>query len=96
MARILGCEYSPGGVAGGGTENLIQHLRPWGQRVHRHGIGPGHRKVSQYILEDVKAVCVEAGMLALRRESIEIMHEDFVEAITVVAAKKKGSLDYFA
>jgi len=44
----------------------------------------------------LKAVCVEAGMLALRRESIEIMHEDFVEAITVVAAKKKGSLDYFA
>ena len=44
----------------------------------------------------MKAVCVEAGMLALRRESTEIMHEDFVEAITVVAAKKKGSLDYFA
>jgi 26S proteasome regulatory subunit T5 len=44
----------------------------------------------------LKAVCVEAGMLALRRESTEIMHEDFVEAITVVAAKKKGSLDYFA
>jgi len=44
----------------------------------------------------LKAVCVEAGMLALRRESVEIMHEDFVEAITVVAAKKKGSLDYFA
>ncbi|VEU35367.1 unnamed protein product [Pseudo-nitzschia multistriata] len=44
----------------------------------------------------IKAVCVEAGMLALRRESVEIMHEDFVEATTVVAAKKKGSLDYFA
>eukprot|EP00934_Nitzschia_sp_Nitz4_P006472 Nitzschia sp. Nitz4//scaffold82_size85912//15218//16692//NITZ4_005128-RA/size85912-snap-gene-0.130-mRNA-1//1//CDS//3329558796//6462//frame0 len=44
----------------------------------------------------LKAVCVEAGMLALRRESSEIMHEDFVEAITVVAAKKKGSLNYFA
>jgi len=44
----------------------------------------------------LKAVCVEAGMLALRRESTEIMHEDFVEAVTVVAAKKKGSLDYFA
>eukprot|EP00339_Tiarina_fusa_P009886 CAMPEP_0117015688 /NCGR_PEP_ID=MMETSP0472-20121206/12484_1 /TAXON_ID=693140 ORGANISM="Tiarina fusus, Strain LIS" /NCGR_SAMPLE_ID=MMETSP0472 /ASSEMBLY_ACC=CAM_ASM_000603 /LENGTH=444 /DNA_ID=CAMNT_0004719539 /DNA_START=107 /DNA_END=1441 /DNA_ORIENTATION=- len=44
----------------------------------------------------LKAVCVEGGMLALRRESTEIMHEDFVEAITVVAAKKKGSLDYFA
>lgn len=44
----------------------------------------------------LKAVCVEAGMLALRREALEIMHEDFVEAITVVSAKKKGSLDYFA
>jgi len=44
----------------------------------------------------LKAVCVEAGMLALRRESAEIGHEDFIEAITVVAAKKKGSLDYFA
>mmetsp|Transcript_6462 Transcript_6462/g.13353 ORF Transcript_6462/g.13353 Transcript_6462/m.13353 type:complete len:458 (-) Transcript_6462:97-1470(-) len=44
----------------------------------------------------LKAVCVEGGMLALRRESIEIMHEDFVEAITVVSAKKKGSLHYFA
>jgi len=44
----------------------------------------------------LKSVCVEAGMLALRRESAEISHEDFIEAITVVAAKKKGSLDYFA
>jgi 26S proteasome regulatory subunit T5 len=44
----------------------------------------------------LKAICVEGGMLALRRDASEIMHEDFVEAITVVAAKKKGSLDYFA
>mmetsp|Transcript_27156 Transcript_27156/g.47094 ORF Transcript_27156/g.47094 Transcript_27156/m.47094 type:complete len:484 (+) Transcript_27156:57-1508(+) len=44
----------------------------------------------------LKAVCVEAGMLALRLERSEIVHEDFIEAITVVAAKKKGSLDYFA
>jgi len=44
----------------------------------------------------LKAVCVEAGMLALRNERSEISHEDFVEGITVVAAKKKGSLDYFA
>lgn len=44
----------------------------------------------------LKAVCVEAGMLALRNERSEISHEDFIEAITVVAAKKKGSLDYFA
>mmetsp|Transcript_2538 Transcript_2538/g.3859 ORF Transcript_2538/g.3859 Transcript_2538/m.3859 type:complete len:465 (+) Transcript_2538:205-1599(+) len=44
----------------------------------------------------LKAVCVEAGMLALRNERSEISHEDFIEAISVVAAKKKGSLDYFA
>jgi len=44
----------------------------------------------------LKAVCVEAGMLALRRECAEIMHEDFIEGISVVSAKKKGSLDYFA
>jgi len=44
----------------------------------------------------LKAVCVEAGMLALREEKSEISHEHFVEAITVVATKKKGSLDYFA
>lgn len=44
----------------------------------------------------LKAVCVEAGMLALRREDTEIAHEDFIEAIAVVAAKKKCSLDYFA
>jgi 26S proteasome regulatory subunit T5 len=44
----------------------------------------------------IKAVCVEAGMLALRRESSEICHEDFIEGISVVSAKKKGSLDYFA
>jgi hypothetical protein len=30
------------------------------------------------------------------REASIIMHEDFMEAINVVAAKKKGSLDYYA
>lgn len=44
----------------------------------------------------IKAICVEAGMLALRREASIIKHEDFMEAITVVAAKKKGSLEYYA
>ena len=39
----------------------------------------------------IKAICVEAGMLALRREAPIIEHEDFIEAISVVAAKKKGS-----
>lgn len=44
----------------------------------------------------VKAICIEAGMLALRREATTIKHDDFMEAIAVVAAKKKGSLDYYA
>ena len=44
----------------------------------------------------IKAVCVEAGMLALRREAKAVHHEDFVEAIGYVATKKKGCLDYFA
>uniref|UniRef100_A0A1I7ZV61 AAA domain-containing protein n=2 Tax=Steinernema glaseri TaxID=37863 RepID=A0A1I7ZV61_9BILA len=43
-----------------------------------------------------KAVCVEAGMTALRRESLEITHEDFMDAILEVQAKKKGSLSYYA
>eukprot|EP00727_Mastigamoeba_balamuthi_P006212 m51a1_g221 putative 26s protease regulatory subunit 6a (436) ;mRNA; r:45636-47467 len=44
----------------------------------------------------LKAVCVEAGMIALRREADTLMHEDFVEGIAEVQAKKKKSLDYFA
>merc|ERR1719163_1919306 len=33
----------------------------------------------------MKAICVEAGMLALRRESTAVKHEDFMEAVAVVA-----------
>lgn len=44
----------------------------------------------------LKAVCVEAGMLALRRDSSIIKHEDFMEGIGVVSAKKKTSLQYYA
>eukprot|EP00871_Galdieria_phlegrea_P003176 jgi/Galph1/385/GphlegSOOS_G5132.1 len=44
----------------------------------------------------LKAVCVEAGMVALRADRTEIVHEDFVEGIAQVQAKKKGSLNYFA
>jgi 26S proteasome regulatory subunit T5 len=44
----------------------------------------------------MKAVAVESGMIALRRDATIIKHEDFMEAINVVAAKKKGSLDYYA
>ncbi|CAO3652054.1 unnamed protein product [Cunninghamella blakesleeana] len=43
-----------------------------------------------------KAVCVESGMLALRRGAVEITHEDFMDAIQEVQAKKKMSLQYYA
>ncbi|KAK8890188.1 hypothetical protein M9Y10_034957 [Tritrichomonas musculus] len=44
----------------------------------------------------LKAVCVEAGMVALRRNAEEIFHEDFVEGIAQVQAKKRSILSYFA
>jgi len=44
----------------------------------------------------LKAVCVEAGMLALRRGGTELQHEDYVEGVSVVQSKKKTSLNYYA
>jgi 26S proteasome regulatory subunit T5 len=44
----------------------------------------------------VKAVTVEAGMCSLRRSGTQIRHEDFVEGIAQVQAKKKTSLNYYA
>jgi len=41
-------------------------------------------------------VCVEAGMVALRRGGTELRHEDFVEGIAQVQAKKKAALNYYA
>merc|ERR1711970_1009792 len=43
-----------------------------------------------------KAVCVEAGMIALRREATIVTHEDFMDAILEVQAKKKQNLNYYA
>jgi 26S proteasome regulatory subunit T5 len=43
-----------------------------------------------------KAVCVEAGMLALRRNAKQLTHEDFMEGIQEVQAKKKTTLQYYA
>ncbi|EGF78518.1 hypothetical protein BATDEDRAFT_37257 [Batrachochytrium dendrobatidis JAM81] len=43
-----------------------------------------------------KAICVEAGMIALRRGASEIQHEDFMEGIQEVQAKKKTTLQYYA
>ncbi|EPY27733.1 26S proteasome regulatory subunit T5 [Strigomonas culicis] len=44
----------------------------------------------------LKAVCVEAGMLALRHDRVYVAHEDFVEGVAAVQARKKSSLNYFA
>lgn len=50
----------------------------------------------QFNSAQLKAVTVEAGMLALRNERSEIVHEDFVEGVIAVQAKKKGSLHYYS
>ena len=42
----------------------------------------------------LKAVCVEAGMSALKRDAEIVIHEDYVEGIRTVQAKKKSELDY--
>lgn len=44
----------------------------------------------------LKAVAVEAGMIALRRSGTEVSHEDFVEGINAVKSKKKAKLYYFS
>lgn len=43
-----------------------------------------------------KAVCVEAGMIALRRDGTAVTHEDFMDAVMEVQARKKTSLNYYA
>jgi 26S proteasome regulatory subunit T5 len=44
----------------------------------------------------MKAVCVEAGMVALRRGADIIKHEDYVEGIAQVQSKKRTVFNYFA
>jgi 26S proteasome regulatory subunit T5 len=44
----------------------------------------------------LKAVCVEAGMAALRADRKMVIHEDFIDGIASVQAKKKMSLNYYA
>lgn len=44
----------------------------------------------------LKAVAVEAGMIALRRSGVEVSHEDFVEGINAVKSKKKAKLYYYS
>ena len=44
----------------------------------------------------LKAVCVEAGMIALRRGGSEVTHNDYVEGINQVKSKKKKQLYYYS
>lgn len=54
------------------------------------------RSTDDFNAAQLKAVCVEAGMLALRRDGTIVSHEDFNEAIIEVQAKKKTTLNYYA
>lgn len=54
------------------------------------------RSMEDFNCAQVKAVCVEAGMNALRRNSSFINHEDFLEGISQVQAKKKSNLNYYS
>lgn len=54
------------------------------------------RSTQEFNGAQLKAVCVEAGMVALRRGGTQLRHEDFVEGISQVQSKKKASLNYYA
>lgn len=43
-----------------------------------------------------KAVCIEAGMLALKRNDTIIKHQDYIDAVIEVKGKKKHNFHYFA
>jgi ATP-dependent 26S proteasome regulatory subunit len=95
-----------GSMFGGGGGAAGQQQAEVGQQAHSTACGAAAR------LEGVKCnlqslsrshtcplplqVCVEAGMLALRRDATQVNHEDFNEAITEVQAKKKANLNYYA
>lgn len=52
------------------------------------------RSTDEFGGAQLKAVCVEAGMIALRMGKNKISHEHYVDAISEVQAKKKGTLHY--
>lgn len=52
-----------------------------------------------FILNDktfLMSVLTLQGMIALRREATELDHEDYMDAIIEVQAKKKANLMYYA
>ncbi|KAK9460322.1 proteasome regulatory particle base subunit RPT5 [Lipomyces oligophaga] len=54
------------------------------------------RSTDEFNGAQLKAVAVEAGMIALRNGQAKIRHEDFVEAITEVQARKSKTVSFYA
>ncbi|ELU38264.1 26S protease regulatory subunit 6A [Rhizoctonia solani AG-1 IA] len=65
-------------------------------------VGPGvnfeelARSTDEFNGAQLKAVCVEAGMIALREGATQLNHEHFHSGIAEVQSKKKNELQYFA
>ncbi|KAG9078127.1 26S proteasome regulatory subunit 6A [Ceratobasidium sp. UAMH 11750] len=65
-------------------------------------VGPGvnyeelARSTDEFNGAQLKAVCVEAGMIALREGATKLGHEHFHSGIAEVQSKKKNELQYFA
>ncbi|KAH9941061.1 26S proteasome subunit P45 [Amylocystis lapponica] len=53
------------------------------------------RSTDEFNGAQLKAVCVEAGMIALREGATKLNHEHFLSGISEVQNKKKNSLMYF-
>ncbi|KAK3708661.1 26S proteasome regulatory subunit 6A [Vermiconidia calcicola] len=54
------------------------------------------RSTDEFGGAQLKAVCVEAGMIALRTGHSKISHEHYVDAISEVQAKKKDTANFYA
>ncbi|EPR79259.1 26S protease regulatory subunit 6a [Spraguea lophii 42_110] len=54
------------------------------------------RSTEQFNGAQCRAVCVEAGMAALRNQRKEIIHNDFMEGIQEVLSRKKADVVYYS
>ncbi|KIK57242.1 hypothetical protein GYMLUDRAFT_173292 [Collybiopsis luxurians FD-317 M1] len=54
------------------------------------------RSTDEFNAAQLKATCVEAGMMALREGASKLSHEHFLSGIAEVQSKKKNDLMYFA
>ncbi|KAK5108350.1 26S proteasome regulatory subunit 6A [Meristemomyces frigidus] len=54
------------------------------------------RSTDEFGGAQLKAVCVEAGMIALRNGHSKISHEHYVDAVSEVQAKKKDTVNFYA